>query len=115
MRGIAVAAQLPEAEPVVRQHLDATDPLRPLPGVELWSDDADRTAVLDGKRLTLRGVHEEDVVLEGLFQWEIGRVTVVLVSHVLGRVRSRSCVCEIGRELDDHTGNIGLLTVGATW
>src|SRR5439155_26871081 len=77
MRRIGVAAQLPVPEPVERQKLDSVNPLGSLPGIELGSDDAHRTAVLDRQRLALGGVHQQHVILERLFQGKVGGVPVV--------------------------------------
>src|SRR5438309_10196449 len=65
---VAVAAQFPVSETVLRQHFDAADPLRALPGVDLWRDDPDGPTVLDSERLAFGGVHEQPVVRQLLVE-----------------------------------------------
>src|SRR5512132_2162455 len=72
MGGVGVPAQLPISQPVASQHLDVMDPLGPLPGIELGGDDPHRTAVLDRQGFPFGGVDEQHVVLERLFQGEVG-------------------------------------------
>ena len=52
LRGVRVAAHLPEAFLVFREELDPADPLRALPGVKLRRDHAARAAVFARQRFT---------------------------------------------------------------
>ena len=52
LRGVRVAAHLPEAFLVLREELDLADPLRALPGVQLRRDHAARAAVFARQHLS---------------------------------------------------------------
>ena len=60
---VVVAVALPEAELVVVEELQATDPLAALPEVALRDDQAQRIAVLRLERLAVERVGQDDVVV----------------------------------------------------
>src|SRR3970282_581857 len=74
LRGVGVAALLPEAAGVPFQEFDGADPLGALPRVQPWRDHPARSAVLAWQRLSLPGVHEQHVVLHGSRERQIGGV-----------------------------------------
>src|SRR3990172_5279459 len=63
VRGIAVPADLPVAEFLRFRERDRADPLRDFPGVPLRDDQAQGASVLEGQRLPVPLVRQEDVVV----------------------------------------------------
>src|ERR1043165_980037 len=63
---VVVAARLPEAGLVVAHELEAGDPLRALPEVEVGHEAAHRRAVLERERLLVQAVRHERVLARRL-------------------------------------------------
>src|SRR5262245_3506341 len=65
---VVISADLPEARLVVLDELDAGDPLRALPEVQIGNEAAHRRAVLELERLAVEPVRDERVVGERLLE-----------------------------------------------
>src|SRR5580765_5340282 len=79
VRVVVVAVPFPEAELIVVEELEATDPLCALPEVTLRYEEAERVAVLALERLAAEGVGQHDVVVVQDGQREVGRVALLRV------------------------------------
>src|SRR5438034_10760091 len=84
-----VTVLLPEARAVLRDELEATQPLGALPEVDVRHDQAAGAAVLGRQLLTTVLVGEEDVVAPQVAEEDVRRVTAVAVRDHRRRVRPR--------------------------
>src|SRR5271169_944386 len=72
-----IAVAFPEAEAVVVEQHETSDPLDAFPCVELRDDEAQRAAVLASKRLAVMLEGEENIWLQQIFERHVGRVTLL--------------------------------------
>src|SRR5262249_12768414 len=86
---VVIATLLPEAGLVARDELDALQPLRALPEIELGHDRAHRAAMLAGQGLALPLVSEQRVIVVEVLELEVGRVAVVAVEDQMTRPLER--------------------------
>src|SRR5260221_6504127 len=77
VRVVVIPVPLPEAELIVVEELEATDPLGALPEIALRYEEAERVAVLALERLAAEGVGQHDVVVIPDSEREAGRIALL--------------------------------------
>src|SRR3954454_334824 len=74
---VVVAVALPEAGRILLRELQATDPLRALPEVQVRHEQPRRPAVLGSQRLASVFVHDPRLAARHLVERNVGRVDAV--------------------------------------